>query len=252
MKAWAMLFPLAAGLNVGIRAGAQSETQVEAERGAAEPSPIFFLIRDAEVQDELGLSDDLKASLGALTVELDKNLWAMRDMDPQSSEAGRAWRSLQDVLNGRLKELLSGAQHRRLTQLVLRAEGLRVLGRPEIARALGMDDRQRDRIRGIAKETDRRLAVLGKSAAAGDRAALIEASNRVRIDENGQILAILTHAQQERWAAALGKPFEMKHLRWVGVTAPELQPADAWINSDPLTLEKLRGQVVALHFWAFG
>ncbi|MCH7863336.1 MAG: hypothetical protein IH998_17160 [Proteobacteria bacterium] len=67
-----------------------------------------------------------------------------------------------------------------------------------------------------------------------------------------QILAILTREQQERWAATLGKPFDMSHVRWVGVTAPELQLADAWINSEPLTLRKLRGKVVALHFWAFG
>ena len=252
MKAWVMMVPLAAGLSIGARAGAQTEGRAEAGRGTAEPSPIFFLIRDAEVQRELGLSEDLKASLKALTVELDKNLWAMRDMDPESSKTRQAWRSLQDALNGRLKTLLSPAQHRRLTQLVLRAEGLRVLGRPEIARALGMDDRQRDRIREITEEMDRRLAALAKSAAERDRSALMEASNRVRIDENGRILAILTREQQERWAVALGKPFDMKHVRWVGVTAPELQPADAWINSEALTLEKLRGKVVALHFWAFG
>ncbi len=252
MKARVMMLPLVAGWSICTPAGAQTEARVEAGRGASEPSPIFFLIRDAAVQRELGLSDERIASLKALTVELDKNLWAMRDMDPESSETHQAWRSLQDVLNGRLKRLLSAAQHRRLTQLVLRAEGLRVLGRPKIARALGMDDRQVDGIQGISQETDRRLAALAKSAADRDRRAVMEASNRVRIDENRQILAILTREQQERWAATLGKPFDMKHVRWVGVTAPEIQPVDAWINSKPLTLEKLRGKVVALHFWAFG
>lgn len=252
MKALTMMFPLAACLALCTPAGAQTEGQADAGRGAAEPSPIFFLIRDAAVQRELGLSDDQIASLKALTVELDKNLFAMRDRDAESSETRQAWRSLRDVLNGRLKKLFSAPQHRRLTQLVLRAEGLRVLGRPKIARALGMNDQQRNGIRGVMRGTNRRLSVLAASDPNRNRNAVTEASNRVRIDENRQILAILTREQQERWAATLGKPFDMSHVRWVGVTAPELEPATAWINSEPLTLEKLRGKVVALHFWAFG
>lgn len=34
--------------------------------------------------------------------------------------------------------------------------------------------------------------------------------------------------------------------------APEFEKVSEWINSKPLTLEKLRGQVVVLHFWTFG
>jgi hypothetical protein len=33
---------------------------------------------------------------------------------------------------------------------------------------------------------------------------------------------------------------------------PEFPAVEAWINSEPLTLEKLKGQVVVLHFWTFG
>jgi thiol-disulfide isomerase/thioredoxin len=35
------------------------------------------------------------------------------------------------------------------------------------------------------------------------------------------------------------------------MTAPEFAKGD-WINSDPLTLEKLRGHVVVVEFWTFG
>ncbi len=34
--------------------------------------------------------------------------------------------------------------------------------------------------------------------------------------------------------------------------APEFQGVTKWINSEPLTLEKLRGKVVLVHFWTFG
>jgi peroxiredoxin len=34
--------------------------------------------------------------------------------------------------------------------------------------------------------------------------------------------------------------------------APKLRDVTEWINSDPLTMSKLRGKVVLVHFWTFG
>jgi hypothetical protein len=36
-----------------------------------------------------------------------------------------------------------------------------------------------------------------------------------------------------------------------GRAAPELA-AGAWVNSEPLTLQKLRGRVVLVEFWTYG
>ena len=52
-----------------------------------------------------------------------------------------------------------------------------------------------------------------------------------------QALALTARAQE---------PVAMK------IAAPELQGIEAWINSKPLALKDLRGQVVVLHFWTFG
>ena len=40
----------------------------------------------------------------------------------------------------------------------------------------------------------------------------------------------------------------------IGRTVPELarRPAEHWINSTPLTLESLRGNVVVMEIWTFG
>ena len=43
-----------------------------------------------------------------------------------------------------------------------------------------------------------------------------------------------------------GQPVAMK------VPAPDFQEVTEWINSKPLTWDKLRGQVVVVHFWTFG
>lgn len=37
-----------------------------------------------------------------------------------------------------------------------------------------------------------------------------------------------------------------------GPQAPELAGGGSWINSEPLTLEKLRGRVVLINFWTYG
>jgi hypothetical protein len=36
------------------------------------------------------------------------------------------------------------------------------------------------------------------------------------------------------------------------IEAPEIVGIEEWINSKPLKLKDLRGQVVVLHFWTFG
>jgi peroxiredoxin len=50
----------------------------------------------------------------------------------------------------------------------------------------------------------------------------------------------------------LGKEFDFKAVRPSPAWAPEFDGVEAWTNSSPLTMESLRGQVVVVHFFAFG
>lgn len=64
-----------------------------------------------------------------------------------------------------------------------------------------------------------------------------------------------------RWVAAAGliaglallavPPRPEAFTARVGQRAPEIG-GGPWINSEPLSLEKLRGRVVAVEFWTFG
>ena len=38
----------------------------------------------------------------------------------------------------------------------------------------------------------------------------------------------------------------------MSIPAPEFEKAEEWINSKPLQLKDLRGQVVVVHYWTFG
>jgi len=62
----------------------------------------------------------------------------------------------------------------------------------------------------------------------------------------------VTPEQQQRWLALRGRDIDLKKLEPLIAMAPELRDVQTWINSEPLSLERLRGQVVALHFWTFG
>jgi len=62
------------------------------------------------------------------------------------------------------------------------------------------------------------------------------------------------------WMAAAGlvaaaflavTPGPLAFMARVGQPAPEIT-GGPWINSEPLSMERLRGRVVAVEFWTFG
>lgn len=215
-------------------------------------SPIVMLLRNPGVHAELKLSPPQRAAFRTLIADLDQSVWALRDVSPESDEGSPQWGTVFGALQRRLRKILEPAQKRRLTQLVLRAKGLSVLLQPEVAEAIRLSAYQEQELRHITEATRRAVQALHQKVAGRNARALARESNRIKLEESDKIVAVLNEAQKKQIAALFGKRFDLSQVRWVGVTAPELQEADAWINSAPLTLAKLHGRVVALHFWTFG
>jgi hypothetical protein len=57
---------------------------------------------------------------------------------------------------------------------------------------------------------------------------------------------LLTPPRPAALAADGDQPVAMK------IPAPDFVDVTDWVNSKPLTWDKLRGQVVVVHFWTFG
>jgi hypothetical protein len=212
-----------------------------------------FLIRDPLIVAELHLSAAQKSALAELAVTANESAWKLRDLVPEAGIGSDEVPKLNASLEASLDERLNPAQHDRLNQISLRIQGPAALTQSKVAERLALSSSQRGGIARLAAQTQRAFQALRKEASAGRK--LPELSRQVeqlRAKLQSDLLATLTDEQRDRWNALQGDSFDISKLQPLSAQAPELRGIQAWINTEPLTLNKLRGQVVALHFWTFG
>ena len=68
---------------------------------------------------------------------------------------------------------------------------------------------------------------------------------------NAVVALALAAALTAAAVAGLSRPAEGQRGARVGQPAPEIT-GGPWINSEPLSLDKLRGRVVVVEFWTYG
>ncbi|MFC1763666.1 redoxin domain-containing protein [Planctomycetota bacterium] len=66
-----------------------------------------------------------------------------------------------------------------------------------------------------------------------------------------QLNALLSRRQQIEWPVLYGSTFDFTTMKQRACRAPELHDAEAWIHSEPLTLDDLKGKVVIVHFYTY-
>src|SRR5262249_2839612 len=137
-------------------------------------------------------------------------------------------------------------------QIHLQALGSAALLRPERVPQLLLTAKQRRQLNEIEEATQKELRELQEKVKAGQEKDGSSQSARIQTRTDTQRAAVLTDEQRRMWATMVGQPFDFKRVRKTAVRAPEVRDIEAWVNSEPLTLEGLRGRVVALHFWTFG
>jgi peroxiredoxin len=115
----------------------------------------------------------------------------------------------------------------RFDQLVIQARGSKALVAPDVRERLKLSDEQLFQLEQIVAEAKQGTL------------------------DSQKVLALLSPEQQSTVGALFGKRFDLSKITQTGTVAPELRGVDTWINSDPLSLGKLRGKVVVVHFWAF-
>ncbi len=143
----------------------------------------------------------------------------------------------------------------RLDQIVIRAQGADALLRDDIATKLKLTDKQRADIRKLISQTRESRAKLQQDLLASkiDATKAQQETTRLATAERDAINALLTDEQKNRLAPLIARDFDPSKLGQTAFKTPDLIGGpDAWLNSEPLAPDTLRGRVVAIHFFAFG
>ena len=230
-----------------------ANTAKAADDAAAPPKltdPTILLLRDDAARDELKLTLDQRTALDSLLLKHNRVLLAIRDVGPTGADA-TAQPSLAEVRE-ELAKLLTEPQRIRLQGLVMQAQGYDHLSRKDIAAELKLTDTQQRQLADIAtdfRSKSQKLRTDGKNRSPQELQADL---NKLQAARQKQIVARLQPDQLKRWGQLLGQPFDFSKVATGPAAAPEFADIEAWLNSSPLTMESLRGQVVVVHFFAFG
>lgn len=191
--------------------------------GFGQTSPLC-LIRNSQVQEELGLSADQAKAVA----EIDRaNLAARREgmqrVRHAASGAARreAWQQLEDELSEqreathrKLREVLNPDQWRRLSQLALQLRGTQALYFEDVQQAIGLSDRQRFELIQLSDKREFERNIVTNRAREGRvpkevlKAQLAELNQRIEM----QLMAVLSPQQREMFTALQGEKFKFHHL----------------------------------------
>lgn len=213
--------------------------------------PYMLLIRDEVVQDDLKLDTHQRIAVRELTDELDVSIWSMRNKS-REHVAKTMSDSLAKAKSG-MSGILTSKQYQRMDQIVMWTLGMKSFSRDQVAEKLSLTDDQRTTIQELQSATSKSIDDLREQLKSGTSLKSVESkASKLRTEEQRKIFAALSRRQREDFIAMLGRKIDVTKLGHVRFKAPEIVGQNKWLNSPPLTLEKLKGKVVALHFFAFG
>jgi hypothetical protein len=118
----------------------------------------------------------------------------------------------QEKLGAFLKESLNDGQRKRLRQLEIQQEGAFVLhhGDAEIGKDLKITGEQRKQFMSVIQDLQEKIEPLAKEANSGGNPREIWPKiMKIRREQEGKIVALLTDAQKKQWQEMVGKPLNL-------------------------------------------
>lgn len=219
----------------------------------APADPYWSLVHDQLVLDDLKLSADQQAEWRAVLDPQDLACFKLQNKSP--AEARPALAKILTETKAHLGGLLKPQQAQRLEQIVVRAQGPAGLLRDDLAAKLKLTDKQRVDIRQAVSEAREGREKLHRDlrAAKMETAAAEKQFTKLGETERDAINAVLTNEQKQKLSLLVARDFDVSKLGRTAYKTPELiGDTGTWLNSEPLETESLRGNVVVLHFFAFG
>ncbi|MDG2224301.1 MAG: redoxin domain-containing protein [Rubripirellula sp.] len=226
---------------------------VAAQESQPKTQPVLLqMIRDDAIHHELGLDDDQIVKLMDRLREIDPP-WFRARILPSAKQREKIV-SLTSQLRRSLQSMLDAKQLGRLRQLEYQALGTRMVLRDEVVRELELSD---DQLQGFVTaflNTDQESGEIQKAVGEGNKSAQQgnRELNELKTKERQSLIAKLTPGQKAKLGSVTGEAFSFSEIRRSYPFAPELTASGVtWIQGGPLSLEAMRGKVVAVHFYAF-
>ncbi|MBL9163503.1 MAG: redoxin domain-containing protein [Planctomycetaceae bacterium] len=234
----------------GIRPAYADDATPPAEATPPLADPSLLLVRDAAVRDELKLSPAQREQLDALLLANNRLLIAIRDVGPNGAD--ETAQSAIAELRAELRKIFTPQQKLRLQGLILQAQGYDALLRKDITARLKITPDQQAKLAAIAADARASVQSLNESRSSLSPDELKQQLAQIQTDRLQKIVAELNDEQESLYGKLLGQAFDFSMVRASPGLAPEFTAIDEWINSEPVTIESLRGKVVVVHFFAFG
>jgi peroxiredoxin len=217
----------------------------------------ILLLQDDTARTDLALTPNQRTALDALLLKHNPVLVAIRDVGLAGADSDPTAQPLLAEIRSDITGLLTEPQRLRLQGLVMQAQGYDHLSRADIATELKLTYAQQHKLAQINADFHTKSQSLNSDIGKRSPQELQTELNKLQAVRQKQIVATLEPPQLKRWAELLGKPFDFSKVATGPAFAPEFPAAEfndpaRWLNSPPLTLESLRGEVVVVHFFAFG
>lgn len=166
----------------------------------------LFYLTQKSVQDELKLTDD---QVKKFTELQEKQRGGFRDLQGLSQEEVRAKMQERAKETDRaISEGLKPEQLKRLNQIYYQQRGADTFTDPEVQKALGFTDDQKQKVEAIQK--DGQAAMRDLFQPGGDRAEAAKKMEEFRKSQQEKLTSVLTADQKTKWTELQGTKFEGK------------------------------------------
>ena len=125
-----------------------------------------MLLANDQVQEELKLTDDQKGKLRVMgekaMAEMRERFSGMRDLSEEErrakfAEMQKEGEQRNKQIEAQLKEVLTTQQSERLGQIRLQQQGMMAVGTPDVAKALGITEEQKEKLQAAGQEIQEKM-----------------------------------------------------------------------------------------------
>jgi hypothetical protein len=184
--------------------------ELYASQGFGRMMFLTRLLGEEAVQKDLGLTDgqvEKTRNLGTgLFSQYGPSFRTFRELRPQGRQ--KKFQEMTWAAEQSLAKILTPGQVQRLKQIAMQQRGAETWSDPEMAKALGLTDKQKQQIQSIQSEARKKMpgAPWARKPPGGGRNQWNQEVNAA----SRWLLNVLTAAQQARWQQMIGKPFQGK------------------------------------------